>query len=212
LGGTDRFEPADVTINVGEKVTWINQSGAHNVVFEDGTFDVPSSAVGPASWPPDVSRTFPAPGVFRYFCELHGTPTTGMFGIVRVNAPVPGPIPPPPGAPPPGEVGPGSPNEPRTPFEVTLRVSDRTPAAGSRVRFFGSVRPARDGGLVLIQRRVRPGTFRTVARGRLKDAGAGRSTYAVRLRIARDGVFRARVTSTADHAAGLSRVRRVNAH
>jgi hypothetical protein len=187
----------------------MNVGGVHNVRFNDGSFVDPSPASA-AAW--TVSRPFTALGDFRYYCEEHGTPTGGMSGIVHVRAPSPGPVPPPPGAPPPSGPDPGAPDQPRTPFEVTLRVSDSTPAAGTRVRFSGVVRPARDGALVLIQRRVRPGTFRTVARARLKDAGTARSTYAVRVRIRRDGVFRARVSGNADHAAGLSRTRPVNAH
>lgn len=203
------FVPADVTINVGDSVTWTNSGGDHNVVFEDGMFTVPANAEPPSAWPALVARTFTAPGDFAYYCAAHRL--LGMTGVVRVaqSVPAPGPAPPPPGGPGPS---PDPPEARRTPFQVTLRVSDPTPTAGSRVRFFGSVRPAGDGGLVLIQRRVRPGEFRTVARTRLKDAAGARSTYGVRVRIRRDGAFRARVPGSGDHAAGLSRTRLVNVH
>src|SRR5207245_3996836 len=46
---------------------------------------------------------------------------------------------------------------------VSLRLSTPTPAVGARVRFSGSVTPAHDGQMVLIQRRSRTGTFVTVA-------------------------------------------------
>jgi hypothetical protein len=208
--------PAEVTVAPGDTVTWTNTGGNHNVLFNDGSFDEPSEP-STALWV--RSRPFSELGDFRYYCEAHGTPMSGMSGIVHVRMASPSPAPPAPGPTPPGEPapddpgpGPGTPEAPRAPFEVTLRVGDSTPAAGSRVRFFGAVRPARDGGLVLIQRRVRPSRFRTVARTRLNDARGARSTFAVRVRIARDGVFRARVPGSSDHAAGLSRTRLVNVH
>jgi hypothetical protein len=93
---------------------------------------------------------------------------------------------------------------------VTLRVSDATPDRGDRIRFFGSVRPAQDGRVVRLQRRVRRGSFRTVARIKLSDAGASRSKFSKRVRVLKDAVFRARLPANSTHAAGTSRTKRVN--
>ena len=82
----DTFAPASVTINQGEMVTWTNAGGTHNVLFDDGMFDVPAEPSDPPAWP-TVQRTFPQPGTFRYVCEAHVF--TGMTGTVVVNA-VPG--------------------------------------------------------------------------------------------------------------------------
>jgi plastocyanin len=80
---SNQFSPKDVTLNQGEMVTWNNTGGVHNVHFDDGTFDMPAS---PASGWSGVTRTFSAPGTFRYYCELHGGPNgTGMSGTVTVN-------------------------------------------------------------------------------------------------------------------------------
>ena len=80
----DRFNPANVGVNVGETVTWNNSSGTHNVHFDDGSFDMPPSPISGA-W--SVNRTFNTPGVYRYYCELHGGPNgAGMSGTVAVNA------------------------------------------------------------------------------------------------------------------------------
>jgi hypothetical protein len=95
---------------------------------------------------------------------------------------------------------------------LTLRLSDRTPRAGTRVRFFGRVCPEHDGVKLAIQRR-RAGTWRTVRRAVLQDvAGSACSKFSRRLRVRRDGAYRARFHGDADHAAGNSRVRRANAH
>ena len=155
---------------------------------------------------------FNEPGEFSYICA--NPAHSMMIGVVNVTAAPPPPpgTPPPPGSPPPGTPGsPGSPGTPGSPGQpgsnkpatkITLKVSDKTPRSGTRVRFYGSVKPA-DDGRVRIQKRGRGGKFKTVARATLKDAGA-RSTYSRRLKIKADGVYRARFGSA------LSAKRRLN--
>jgi hypothetical protein len=63
---------------------------------------------------------------------------------------------------------------------------------------------------VRLQRRGSGGRYRTIARTKLRDAGNDRSTYSRRLRVFRDGTYRARVPADADHLAGTSRRRRVD--
>jgi hypothetical protein len=204
---SDTFVSSTVTINVGEKVTWTNTGGLHNVVFDDMTFTQPATPMLPAGWPAVVSRTFSAAGRFTYYCAQHRA--IGMTGTVNVVAagappPPPGATPAPPGGtPPPG----GSPK--KTPFKVTLKLSDSTPARGAKVRFFGTVRPAQDGRLVLIQVRSRGGSYKTIAKARLKHAGKNESAFSLRLRVAHAGVFRARVLGSGSHSTGTSGTRRV---
>jgi hypothetical protein len=93
--------------------------------------------------------------------------------------------------------------------KVTLRVSDRTPAAGRRVRLRGKVCPEHDGGTLQIQRRKAPKQWRTVAQVTMADAGTC-SSYARRLRVRRDGAFRTLFAADSDHAAARSRVRRID--
>lgn len=202
---SNTFEPAAVTINQGENVTWTNVGGGeHNVVFEDGSFTAPPTP-STSNW--TVSRSFPTVGTFQYYCARH----TFMRGTVAVTAtaPAPAPEPPPPTPPPPSEPPPAPPAGSKAPTTVTLRVSDATPSRGQRVRFFGSVKPERDGRIVQLQRRRRGGSFRTVERIRLRDAGAARSTYSKRLRVRSSAVFRARLPADGDHEAGTSRTRRL---
>jgi hypothetical protein len=95
---------------------------------------------------------------------------------------------------------------------ISLRVSDRTPAAGSRVRFSGRLCPEHDGVAVALQRRF--GTqWRTLRKPVLKDiAGETCSSYSKRLRVRRDGRYRVRFLGDADHVAGNSRSKRLDAH
>ena len=97
-------------------------------------------------------------------------------------------------------------------IKVVLRVSDRTPRAGQRVRFFGTAAPQHDGRSVRIQRQTVTGSWTTVARTRLRDAGDERSTFGRSMRVRRDGVYRARVYRDADHATGTSGRRSVDVH
>jgi plastocyanin len=79
----NQFTPRNVEINQGEMVTWNNGGGLHNVHFDDNSYDMPASPSG-AAW--SVSRSFSTPGVFRYYCELHGGPNgSGMAGAVYVE-------------------------------------------------------------------------------------------------------------------------------
>jgi plastocyanin len=217
--GSNQFSPADVTVNVGEMVTFSNGSGLHNVHFDDGSFDQPSSP-STSGW--SYPRTFNTVGDFRYYCEQHGGPNgSGMSGIVHVVAAPPGPpppsppppSPPPPGGNPPGQNPPGGGPAPTLPaLKVTLKVSDATPLAGQRVRIFGVVKPARDGRKLQIQKRLRSGAFKTIATTKLQDAGAAKSVFSLRLKLAADAVLRARVAGDDERATGLSRTKKVDVH
>ena len=96
---------------------------------------------------------------------------------------------------------------------VTLRLGDRTPRVGKRVRFYGSAAPQHDGAVVRIQRRRATGSWKTVRLTLLRDAGDERSRYSRRVRIRRDGTYRARVIpEDGDHLSGNSRRRGVVVH
>ncbi len=79
----DTFNPADVTLNVGETVTIANSNaGSHNVRWEDE-----SAARMPVGKMWETKRTFSAAGTYRFYCEPHGGPGgDGMSGVVRVSA------------------------------------------------------------------------------------------------------------------------------
>jgi plastocyanin len=88
--GGNRFSPRDVTILVGQTVTWVWPEGGnpHNVAPSDGAFPPRSGDVvtGPATY----AYTFTGAGVYTYYCEAHGLPGgTGMAGTVTVLASAP---------------------------------------------------------------------------------------------------------------------------
>jgi plastocyanin len=73
------FQPDNLSIEVGDTVTWVNDGGFHNVLSDGGTFSngPPSSAL----WV--YSHTFREGGVFPYHCEVHVA--QGMVGMVNVE-------------------------------------------------------------------------------------------------------------------------------
>ena len=82
----DKFEPATVTVSVGETVTWDYPSGAsqHNVSFDDGSYKQPPVATPPGvGWP--VSRKFDTPGEFTYICDVHPVTMKGKVVVVAAG-------------------------------------------------------------------------------------------------------------------------------
>ena len=78
IAGTT-FSPRNVTIQVGDTVTWVNNDqGFHNVVSDDAGF---SSGEPANDW--TFSHQFDSAGVFGYFCEPHQV--FGMTGTVTVQ-------------------------------------------------------------------------------------------------------------------------------
>lgn len=79
------FEPRVVRIDPGATVTWTNTGyNSHNVTpVEEGSFEpVPTASLEPKA---SASRTFSSPGVYRYFCSIHGTATRGQRGVIVVG-------------------------------------------------------------------------------------------------------------------------------
>ncbi len=79
------FAPADITINVGETVQWVNRGGNHNVngaqsVFPDNPESFSNGAPSPMEW--TFEYTFNVPGVYNYQCDPHVS--FDMFGTVTV--------------------------------------------------------------------------------------------------------------------------------
>ncbi|HEX8053342.1 MAG TPA: hypothetical protein VF517_10135 [Thermoleophilaceae bacterium] len=99
-------------------------------------------------------------------------------------------------------------------IRVKVAVSDSTPRRGSLVTFSGTACPQHDGNLVYIQRRTSTGSYGTVARTVLRDAGDTCSTYSRRIRVYSDGVYRVKVSSggDGDHMTGVSRAVRLDSH
>ena len=88
--------------------------------------------------------------------------------------------------------------------KVTLAVSDKTPKAGQKVTFSGTVAPAHDGLKLSIQRLSSTGHWKTIARATLVDAGTALSNYSRKLTINSTGKFRTVLPAHDDHATGKS--------
>ena len=74
------FDPAVLTIQVGDTVTWINaDNGLHNVVADDASFT--SGPPSTDSW--QFSHTFSTGGSYGYSCETHAA--QGMTGTIIVE-------------------------------------------------------------------------------------------------------------------------------
>lgn len=74
------FAPAQITVQPGTTVTWVNGGQApHTVTADDGSFD--SETLQPGQ---SFSFTFQSAGTFTYFCEIHpfmtGSVTVGGGG------------------------------------------------------------------------------------------------------------------------------------
>ena len=83
-----------IRIDPGQEVTWTNEGrNDHNIIPSNGG----SFGIGEAEFSPgdSYSTTFDEPGVYSYYCSLHGTPSGGMVGTVLVGDVEPPPPPPP---------------------------------------------------------------------------------------------------------------------
>lgn len=86
------FQPDPIVINVGDTVTWTNNSGVFHTTTSgtncngDGIWNGSLSGSGGT-----FSRTFDTPGTFPYFCVPHCS--AGMTGTIVVNAvAIPAPV------------------------------------------------------------------------------------------------------------------------
>ena len=71
------FMPSELTVSVGDTVTWTNDQGvAHTVTADTGEFDSGNLAQGA-----EFTETFDAAGTFPYFCAIHPS----MTGSITVE-------------------------------------------------------------------------------------------------------------------------------
>ncbi|MCB1058181.1 MAG: hypothetical protein KDD11_22005, partial [Acidobacteria bacterium] len=92
--GSLTFQPANLTIAVGDSVTWTNAGGVHNVEANDGSFRCANGCDGeggngnPSGNAWSFTRTFNTPGQIAYFCAVHvGLGMTGTISVVQGQEP-----------------------------------------------------------------------------------------------------------------------------
>ena len=77
----NNFQPEYVTVSAGTKVTFLNRGhNRHNVFSVDDGFTSSGFLGRGDSW----KVTFKDAGDYPLYCSLHGTPTSGMVGGIRV--------------------------------------------------------------------------------------------------------------------------------
>jgi plastocyanin len=75
------FDPPDLTVPIGTEVEWIDERGRHNVQADDGSFKSSTLTAGGT-----FRHRFDHPGVYRYFCDFHGSAGGhDMAGVVTVR-------------------------------------------------------------------------------------------------------------------------------
>ena len=84
--GNFYYSPSDISIDAGDTVKWINDSGFHDVEFTSG----PELYTLPACQAPcDIGEiTFDTPGTYEYICSIGSHAANGMVGTISVNQPV----------------------------------------------------------------------------------------------------------------------------
>ncbi|MFM8563143.1 MAG: plastocyanin/azurin family copper-binding protein [Acidimicrobiia bacterium] len=94
------FRPIDFEIAAGTEVVFDNRGrNEHNVLPETVKSDADlvqllARDTSPSAWGvastdfapgENFSHVFTAPGVYPFYCSIHGVPGVGMYGVIRVS-------------------------------------------------------------------------------------------------------------------------------
>jgi plastocyanin len=96
-----QFDPKELTVGVGDEVTWINKDRgqAHSVTADDGSFDsspecAPANPGACMDERAQFQHVFSTEGRFPYYSRPHGGPGgQGTAGVIVVVASAPKPPP-----------------------------------------------------------------------------------------------------------------------
>lgn len=95
VGPSIAFNPPNLTVAPGEKVTWTFAGAPHSTTS--------NATSGPEFWDSGIvftvgttfSHTFTTPGSYPFYCQVHSFPNgTAMNGVITVAIPTPTPTPP----------------------------------------------------------------------------------------------------------------------
>ncbi|HVL95551.1 MAG TPA: plastocyanin/azurin family copper-binding protein [Solirubrobacteraceae bacterium] len=175
--GNNTFEPASVTVQTGDRVTFRNEAGYHNVRFTDQ--DRALNDVSNENW--TVWRDFDTAGTYDFYCEAHAPSMSGRVTVEeqpaqQTPAPSPGATPTP------------TPTATATAAPSPTAGPTPTPAPAVRVR----VRHLRSALLRVTVRDGGPLVLRGTLTRRPLRGGRARRARRVRLTL-REGVQRVRV-------------------
>ena len=93
--GSYYYTPSNLSINVGDTVVWLNNSGNHNVNFIASAvtgmnYNNPESFIStPTTGPILYTHIFTIPGNYVYDCSVGAHAANGMVGSLTVNGPPP---------------------------------------------------------------------------------------------------------------------------
>ena len=93
VSGSYYYTPTNLSINVGDTVTWTNAGGLHNVNFDlssitGQSFGNPESFItSPTTGPVLYTHVFNFPGNYIYDCSVGSHAINGMVGTITVNGP-----------------------------------------------------------------------------------------------------------------------------
>ena len=76
------FEPAALTVRVGDTVRWLNNSGTPHTTTSSGNWDSSIVANGGS-----FDKTFNTAGTYNYKCEIHPDVQTGTVTVVQDGSP-----------------------------------------------------------------------------------------------------------------------------
>jgi plastocyanin len=86
--GDNFFEPATVTVRVGDVVTWRhNGNRPHDVTADNGAFNSPRRMANGQTF----SYTATAPGTFTYLCTIHAQVMKGTLVVQAAGGAAPAP-------------------------------------------------------------------------------------------------------------------------
>lgn len=84
LGLDNLFRPEELKVRAGTEVVWRNRGQVdHDVIPEEDAYGflAETEDFEPGE---EYRFTFDEPGVYRYYCSLHGTVDAGMKGVIEV--------------------------------------------------------------------------------------------------------------------------------
>jgi len=90
---SNTWSPRDVTVKVGETVTWNFTGAVHNVASTSTNWSFRTEF---GAGQPPASYTFGAPGTYAFVCEVHSNTMTGTVTVTDAGGNPPPPPPPPP--------------------------------------------------------------------------------------------------------------------
>lgn len=84
-----QFTPNDIVIHTGDTVHFVNSSGVHNIVADDGAY----TSGNPQGAPFSFDHTYSTAGEFRVYCAVHSAPgqniNTAMNARITVQPAAP---------------------------------------------------------------------------------------------------------------------------